>query len=120
MSSSTQSLKFLLDENVRGELFAFLKSKGLQVEISPKGAKDNYLAEFSKKKGLIFVTNDFDFSEYTSDEIYGVVLLVIPQNDSNTLQESFFRLISECKDFQGNLILLYPNNWEVIPFFEET
>lgn len=58
MQSSVRTRKFLLDENVRIELYRFLKRKGNDVKILGKSVSDEQLAAVSKKEQRILVTND--------------------------------------------------------------
>lgn len=115
MSLSTPTPKFLLDENVRIELFRFLKTKKHDVACAPKGATDKEIARQSLEQRYILVTNDEDFCWYAESEIFGVVWLRLPQHDAELLCNSFAKLLSECKQFGGKLILLKPNIWDEVP-----
>lgn len=119
MSSSTPTLKFLLDENVRIELFRHLKAKGFDVKLMPKSTPDSRLVNLSKREKLIIVTNDEDFTDYSKGEVFCVIWLRIPQSDPQTLILSFVKLISEFSGFEGKLIVLEPNKWEDFPLGEE-
>lgn len=81
MSSSIPTLGFLLDENVRIELFRYLKHKEFNVKLAPKSTPDSRLANLSKREKLIIVTNDEDFTDYLRGEVFCVVWLRIPQSD---------------------------------------
>lgn len=109
--------KFLLDENVRIELFHFLSGEGYDIRISPKGITDQKVAFICKKEHLVLVTNDSDFTDpelYSRDELFAVVWLRIPQFDDNKLIHSFNKLLTEYKkDYEGKLFLLVDNSWEV-------
>lgn len=113
--SIPKSIKFLLDENVRIELYKLLESLGIDIKLSPKGTTDVKLAEISLKEKRIFVTNDQDFIEYPKDKIFSVIWLKIPQNDPNELVSSFKKLLDENHLFNGRLIILEPGKWEVYP-----
>lgn len=115
MSSLTPKTKFLLDENVRTELFKLLQAKGLDAESSPKGISDSQIASLSKKGRKVLVTNDADFAEYSNDKVFAVVWLRIPQNDPQSLTSSFARLIDQLKNFEGKLIILEKNKWADCP-----
>lgn len=115
MSYSIPNLKFLLDENVRIELSRLLKNQGLDFRLAPKGAPDKQLAAISKIEKRILITNDEDFQWYTKSQIHCVIWLWIPQNDPKSLISSFNKLIKECKDFRGKLIVLHPNDWKNYP-----
>ena len=114
MSLSTPKLtKFLLDENVRLELYKLLEFLGIDIKLSPKGTTDVRLAEISLKEKRIIITNDQDFTEYPKNKIFSVIWLKIPQNDPNELVSSFKKLLDENTDFSGRLIILEPGKWEV-------
>lgn len=108
------SLKFLLDENVRIELYRYLNSEGFDVQYAPKSTKDSKIALISKQEKRILVTNDADFIEYEIDDIFSIVWLRIPQNEPKTLIFSFAKLLKEFKDFKGKLVILIPNDWSVV------
>ena len=115
MSSSIRKTQFLLDENVRKELFPFLQKMGFSVRIAPKGASDETLAQISIKEKRVIVTNDEDFSEYLKSTVFSVVWLKIPQNDPQSLLSMFNKLLKECSDFNGKLIVLEKNTWKDVP-----
>src|SRR3972149_11330311 len=112
MSSSTSNPKpkFLLDENVRIDLYKFLKSSGFDIKVAAKAASDSSLAALSKAEKRIFVTNDEDFSDYPNDRIFSVIWLRIPQNDPKSLISSFTKLINEFNEFSDRLVILEVEN----------
>lgn len=112
MSLSIPTLKFLLDENVRIELFRYLKAKSFTVKLLPKSTSDSKLANLSKVERFIIVTNDEDFTDYSKNEIFSIIWLRVPQSDPQTLISSFEKLIKECKNFAGKLITLIPDDWD--------
>lgn len=117
MSLSIPNHKFLLDENVRIELFNFLTNVGFDVKLVPKSAPDRKIASVSIKERRVIVTNDEDFWKYSQDEIFSVVWLRIPQNNSQELLDSFQKLLKEIKGFQGKAITLSPKKWDESPLF---
>ena len=119
MSSSIQLPKFLLDENVRIELFNFLKRRGIDVKLPPKSAPDSAVALLSKREQRVLVTNDEDFCECSKDEIYSVVWLRLPQNDSEGLVKSFEKLLASFKNFSGRLVVLRRGKWDEFPLGEK-
>ena len=119
MQSSTPVLKFLLDENVRIELFNFLKQNGFDVTRAPKSAPDNKLQEISKRERRILITNDEDFIESTVGEIFAVIWLKIPQNKPEVLLETVEKLTREIKDFSERLFVLKSGCWDVLPLPKE-
>jgi len=121
MSSSTPNPKpkFLLDENVRSDLYKFLQSSGFDVKVAPRGTSDSYLASLSKEEKRILITNDEDFSDYPNDRIFSVIWLRIPQNDPKSLISSFNNLINEFEKFSGKLVVLEVENWKDFPLPED-
>lgn len=119
MSSSTPSHKFLIDENVRIELFRFLQKKGFDSKLTPKAGSDSKLLAISKAEKRIIVTNDYDFTEASTEEAFAVVWLRIPQKDQQALITSFEKLLTEIKDFSEKLVVLKPNSWDEFPLMEE-
>ena len=119
MSLSILNHKFLLDENVRIELYRFLKQHQFDVKVALKSAPDSQHALISKKQSRILVTNDEDFTQYTTDEIFSVVWLRISQSDPRSLITSFEKLLKELKTFKGKLIILTAKGWEEFPLFKE-
>ena len=96
--------KFLLDENVRGELDAWLRNQGADAARSPKGAVDETLAGRSRAERRIIVTNDEDFARYDAKSVFGVVWLRLPQNDPQGLTRAFAPLLAwPPSKFQGKL-----------------
>ena len=119
MSSSTQLPKFLLDENVRIELFNFLKRRGIDVKLPPKSVPDSAVALLSKREQRVLVTNDEDFCEYSKDKVYSVVWLRLSQNDSEGLIKSFEKLLGSFKKFPGRLVVLKRGKWGEFPLGEK-
>lgn len=120
MSSSIPNHKFLLDENVRLDLYKFLTSQGFDVKLAPKTGKDSVLASISKKDSLIIVTNDSDFQYFTKQQVFSVVLLNIPQHEGKILISSFVKLLSEFDNFPGRIVVLKPNSWEDFPLIKKS
>ena len=104
--------KFLLDENVKIKLFKLLKSQGFDVKLSPKSASDKKVAAISGKESRILVTNDEDFKWCTDNEVFAVIWLRIPQNDSKSLINIFEKLTKKMKKFEGKFIELNSTDWE--------
>jgi predicted nuclease of predicted toxin-antitoxin system len=106
--------KFLLDENVHKILRAFLKAKRWDVKIAPRSVGDNSIAAASKKERRIVITNDEDFSRrYGSQKIFAVIWLKVAQDDSAALTHAVARVIKELPNFEGKLIELYFDHWDV-------
>lgn len=118
MSSSIPNISFLIDENVRIELFRFLQTKGFDVKRVVPSSSDTDIAAISKKEQRVLITNDEDFVEYDKDKIYSFIWLRIPQNDKAVLLSSCMKLLGECRSYKGVIIILKPNSWESFPLGE--
>lgn len=99
--------KFFVDENVRRDLSTFLIKKGFDIISPEKGTTDNEIAKLCHTKKLVLVTNDTDFSKYSKNKIYSVILLKIPQADKESLLSKFEELLKKQTNFEGKLITLY-------------
>ena len=119
MPLSTPGLKFLLDENVKIVLFTFLTSRSFDAKLVTKSVKDSEIAKVSKKEKRILITNDHDFQWYTKDQIYSVILLDIPQNDSKALIYSIEKLLKEFSNFPERTVLLGKNGWTDFSLWED-
>lgn len=119
MSSSIPNHKFLLDENVRLDLYKFLTSQGCDVKLAPKTGKDSIIASISKKDSRIIVTNDSDFQYFTEQQVFSVVFLNIPQYEGEILISSFIKLLSDFDNFPGRIVVLKPNTWEDFPLLKK-
>ena len=121
MSSSAQhpKVRFLLDENVKRELYISLKSKGFDVMLAPKGVSNGNLAEISKSGGRVLISNDSHFSDpemFPKEKIFGVIWLIISQDKPKFLLESFSKLIEDRfseDDFKGKLCILSESGCEI-------
>ncbi len=121
LSSLKKKPRFLADENIKKELVKFLVSKGFDVIPVPKGYANGNLAKISLSESRILITNDAHFTDpvmFSKEKIFAVILLRIPQNDSEALLHSFSALLKEKarqKDFEGLLITLKKDGFESSP-----
>lgn len=117
MSPSTSVFKFLLDENVRIELFSLLESKGFDVRLVPKGSSDEKVASLSKSEGRVLVTNDADFARsglYSEERLFALVWLRVAQNDTEELFGSFELFLDEFKkEPEGKVVVLSKDSWKI-------
>jgi len=112
MPLSIPKLKFLVDENVRSELFVFLRAQSVNFKSVPKGLTDREVSVLSQIEERVLITNDYDFADYSKSKIYAVVLLRLPQNNSQLLISSFSKLLIGLQTFKGKLIILKENQWK--------
>ena len=117
---SSSGSRFLLDENVRFELDAWLRRQGADAVRGEKGVSDKALAGRSRRESRVVVTNDGDFAQYGANDVFGVVWLRIPQNDPDGLIKAFDPLFSWLPSrFKGKLIILSLEGAEVVPLAED-
>ena len=119
-NSAFHLIKFLRDENVKLRLEIFFKQNGVDIISKPKGLSNGKLAVFSKQEGRVLITNDRHFtnsSVFPKEKIFSVVWLRIPQDRSDLLIKSFSTLLKENPPdkFEGNLITLYEERFEISP-----
>ena len=116
MSPSTSVFKFLLDENVRIELFLFPKSKGVDAKLVSKGSSDEKIASLSKTEERVLVTNDADFAAsglYSEEKLFALVWLRVAQSDVEELLGSFELFLTEFKEeLKGKVVVLEKGSWE--------
>ncbi len=124
MLSPPPHLKFLLDENVKRRLLAFIKSKGFDASIAPKGVANGKLAAFCKLEKRVLITNDSDFANpilFPKGKVFSIVLLKIPQDMPEALLDIFGKLLkgkTNARDFEGKLITLKEKEIEVSEIVE--
>ena len=117
MSLSVQEVKFLLDENVHRKLETFLRLKSYDVKIAPKGFSNGKLSDLSKFEERILITNDSDFSKFSNETAFSVILLRISQSDVESLFRAFSDLLikkPKIEDFKDKIIILRKEGFEVL------
>ncbi|MBI3051811.1 DUF5615 family PIN-like protein [Candidatus Woesearchaeota archaeon] len=85
---SLSQTKFLLDENVHSELYAFLRRRGSDVILVKKGTADLDIAKACFSEGRVLVTNDSDFVDERFRGKLSVLLLRFRQGDVEPLIRS--------------------------------
>ncbi len=116
MQSSAWIPKFLLDENVNRKLENYLLKKGINVQCSPKGIKNGKLALLAKSDERVLITNDSDFIMMNKEKLFSVIILKIPQHNTNMLFEAISSILLKRQseeDYKGKCIILKPNKFEV-------
>ena len=86
---------------------------------APKSTEDGAIAKISLKEKRVLVTNDEDFSEYPGNRIFAVIWLRIPQNEPQTLLNSFENMLGHVHKFEGRLVVLEPDKWSDFSLFKE-
>lgn len=113
----SNSLKFLLDENIRIEVKKFLESKGFSVEYAEKGISNGKLISLSKNKGFILLTRDKDFinvSLFPPKDLFGIIVLTIHPPLAEKLIKSLKLLLGLVKEFKGKLFIVKEEGFEII------
>ena len=118
--SKDNKLRLLFDENVKKELLLYLKQEKYDVALAPKGFVNGRLAEISILERRILVSNDRHFtnsSVFPKEKVFSVIWLRTPQDRPDLLIKSFSMLLKENppENFEGNLIILYEETFEVLP-----
>lgn len=126
---SLSKFKFLLDENVRIELFEYLQGLKIDAITAPKRTSNGKLADFSKKESRILVTNDMDFSEMTANKLFAVIWLRLPQaviwlrlpqKDLPAILSSFKNFLDNQTDnLEGKLVIIGADGFEIVSLAEE-
>lgn len=121
MSSSAflKRARFLLDENVPKRLAGFLKRKGFDAVLAPKGVVNGKLAELSKSERRVLITNDSDFTDpvpFPKEKVFCVVWIRVAQSRPRALIAAFSLLLknrNKEEGFEGKLITLYEERFDV-------
>lgn len=113
----SNSLRFLLDENVPVEVKEFLESKGFQAEYGPKGVNNSEVASLAKEKKRVLLTRDTDFLNtdlFPPREYSGIVVFRIHPPKPEKLVEGTASLLEEVKEFKGRSLVV-GEGWIKIP-----
>ena len=111
MFLSVSKPKFLLDENVRIDLYNFLKENLFDVKQATKGISDGEVIKISKSERRILITNDSDFSNselHPKEKIFSIIILKVPQSSPDILIKSFSLYIDKMtlKELKGRVFEL--------------
>jgi predicted nuclease of predicted toxin-antitoxin system len=107
-------MKFLIDENVHRGLFFFLKEKGYDAKLCPKGIMNGQVFRLSLSEKRILITRDSDFlkNKLFSLEHSGIIILKISPEDIESQRQSIFRLLESTDSLDGKIILLFSDKSE--------
>jgi len=108
-------MKFLIDENVNRGLFFFLKEKGYDVRLTPKGSRNGEVFRFSLDEKRVLITRDSDFSKnkLCSDLHSGIIIIKIPSDDLESQKSSILRLLKKEKILESKIALLFLDRYEI-------
>lgn len=113
----SNSLRFLLDENIRIEVKEFLESKGFSVKYASKGTSNGKLALLSKEKKLVLLTRDTDFINtalFPPRKFFGIVVFRIHPPTAKKLINALSLLLTEVKEFRGKLFIVEEEGFKSI------
>lgn len=116
-SKPTDTIKFLLDENVPRGVKVFLSTKGYNVVFVPKGLKNGAVIHFSKEDKRVLITQDTDFSHPTLHPkrlIYAIIIFRIHPPDSIKLIASLNAFLTGVDTIEGNRFLLDEHGYSII------
>jgi len=105
----SQSLRFLLDENIPKSVKRFLESKGLFAEYVPKGIKNSAVILLAKDKKSVLITRDSDFMNtvlYPPKEFFGIIVFQIHPPKSEKLVKALSMLLKKVDKFEGKLFVV--------------
>jgi len=114
---TSNSPKFLLDENIPKSVKRLLETEGFSAEYAPKGIVNSKLASLSKEKETALVSRDSDFlntSIFPPEEFSGIIVFVIHPPKAEKLVRASSLLLSEVKEFKGKLFIVDEEGYEVI------
>lgn len=113
--SSSIPIRFLLDENVRRELKALLSKREVDFALAIKRAPDEIHAHASLAEKRVVVTNDHDFMYMCQGDVFGVVLLLVPQNDPDLLLKHFGEMLDDCTEYKDRIVFVATGGWRSSP-----
>jgi len=108
-------MKFLIDENVHKGLFFFLKDKGYDVKLCPKGIMNGEVFRLSLNEERALITRDSDFvkNKLFSDKHSGIIVIRISAEDLESQKSSILKLLESSNDIKGKVILLSPDQFSI-------
>ena len=113
----SNSLKFLLDENIRIEVKEFLKSRGFSAEYAAKGIANGKLASLAKEKALVLISRDSDFlnkSIFPPKEFSGIIVFVLHPPTVEKLLSALSSLLTDVSEFKGKLFVVDEEGFEAV------
>lgn len=102
-------MRFLIDENVRGEVVDFLKSIGCDVLLPAPGSKDEEIARIAKETNRTILTHDQHFANilmYPSEEYPGIIRIKINPPSATVIITALKDLFVKLNHFDKRLIIL--------------
>ena len=113
-------MKFLVDENIRTDITAFLQSQGHDVASVLPRSSDRAVSEQAKRQRRVLITHDADFArtlEFPPRSYSGIIILRIhpPRYETiSSVLEKFLRS-RNAKTLRGKTFILSPHDtWEIV------
>ena len=113
----SDTLKFLLDENIPKLLKNFLESKGHSAKYESKGIKNSRLASLALDKEGILLSRDRDFLNSVSfppAQFSRIIVLISHPPKAEKLIKAMDLILSEVKEFTGKLFIADEEGFEVV------
>ena len=112
-------MQFLVDENIRREVFEHLASMGDSTYV-PRGASDTSVAHIAQTERRILITHDKDFINaltYPPQQYYGIIILRIHPPQPTVINDALSHLFHhhDEKVVQGHLIILESDGFVISP-----
>ena len=112
----SNSLKFLLDENIPKSVKQFLERNGFSAEYAQRGIVNGKLASMSRGMKLVLISRDSDFlntSIFPPSEFFGIIVFVIHLPKPEKLVRALSSLLADVNNFKGKLFVVDEEGFEV-------
>src|SRR4030042_1650757 len=99
----SNSLKFLLDENIPDSIRKLLVSNGYESRYAEKGIKNSKLMSLAKREKCVLVTRDSDFLNevmYPPKESFGIIVFQIHPPKAEKLVKALLLLLKAKIEFE--------------------
>ncbi len=113
---TSNSPRFLLDENIRVEVKQFLEAKRYSAEYASKGIKNSKLASLAKERRLTLLTRDRDFlnSDMFPPKVFsGILGFLIHPPTADKLVKALYMLLAESEEFEGKTFEVWEDGFEI-------
>jgi predicted nuclease of predicted toxin-antitoxin system len=111
----SDTLKFLLDENIPLLLKKFLELKGYSAEYAPKGINNGRFASLVLEKKWVLVSRDRDFLNsvmFPPEQFSGMIVLTPHPPKAEKLVKAMKLVLSRVKEFKGRLFVADEDDFE--------
>ena len=113
-------MRFLVDENVRKEVIAFLREAGHDVMRAPRSTANGLLFALIQQESRILITHDKDFSNvkaYPPERTPGIMCLRVDPAINDVVIDALRRVLASvpAERLVGRLLLVEPTGIIVWP-----